>query len=83
MDIKDLINKEIEKNKKLKLEKINIIIDQIESLKHSIYEVKHDIQSIYVNVDIYNTLYELECIQNIDNNIEKLEEELKKWKKYL
>lgn len=78
MDIKDLINKEIEKNKKLKLEKINIIIDQIESLKHSIYKVKHDIQSIYVNIDIYNTLYELECIQNIDNNIEKLEEELKK-----
>ena len=78
MDIKDCIEKELEKQKEKKLEKIKIIIDQVESLKNSIYEVKHDISSIYVDVNIYNTLYECEQIKMIDNLIEELEKELEK-----
>lgn len=78
MDIKDCIRKELEKQKEKKLEKIKIIIDQIESLKNSIYINKHDINSIYVNIDIYNTLYECEQIKMIDDLIEELEKELEK-----
>lgn len=78
MDIKECIKKELEKQKEKKLEKIKIIIDHVESLKNSIYEVKHDINSIYVDVDIYNTLYECEQIKMIDELIKELEKELEK-----